>query len=317
MMKKNLKLTQMLVIMSGLMLFAVSCDDDSDSTPDPGELKARIDVSDINFIMDSRAIDGRRIKANQSVSFSDNSSGEPDSYEWIFEGGPASVTDPTANVAWTEEVGQVKVILRIVRSVDNETDADTLNIQVGPVEMLDRVVFGLEDEDSEVDAISKWYSWSPNLGENFHQLEVSDGANNTSQSIKIVLSSDYSEFQLRTNEFNFGNNATLKSNTDYVFSYYIKATNAFTLSESSLLNKDGEPAQDWWTPTWNQSIDVGTNWQKKTFEFNTGDITAIGDSYNGGTANNAGPFFKHFAELPGDNLTIWIDEVSLKEKEQN
>jgi hypothetical protein len=316
-MKKNLKWPNLLIIIAGLMFLTVSCDDEGDPTPDPGTLQARIDVSDINFIIDLQAIDGRRIKANQTVVFSDNSTGEPDLFEWIFEGGPANVTEPTAEVTWTEEVGQVMVILQVSRSIDNESDADTLYIQVGPVEMLDRVVFGLEDADSEVDAISKWYSWSPNLGENIHQLEASDGANGTSQSLKVVLPSDYTEFQLRTNEYNFGNNATLQSFTDYVFSYYIKASDAFTLSESSLLNKDGEPVQDWWTPTWDQNIEVGTTWQKKTFEFNTGDISAIGDSYSDGTANNAGPFFKHFGSLPGDNLTIWIDEISLKEKEQN
>ncbi|MEM9896354.1 MAG: hypothetical protein AAF789_08285, partial [Bacteroidota bacterium] len=62
---------------------------------------------------------------------------------------------------------------------------------------------------------------------------------------------------------------------------------------------------------------VTTSWKKFTYEFTVADLATFADAgYSDGTADNAGPFFKHFGSISGAELDVWIDEISLKEKEQ-
>jgi hypothetical protein len=323
---RKLQLTLFLASVFGIALFTVSCGGDDENDPDIvlGDLKAKIDVSALSFISDANSIDGRRIKAGQSVSFADKSTGNPDSREWLFEGGPSSSTDSVATVSWAEQVGQVRVILKITRSSDEATDADTLDLQVGTLEMLNRLVFGLEDQDSEVDALSKWFSWTPNDGTIAVTLEAADGANGTTQSLKMIASSTYGEFQLRPHENGPEFLVSMESNTSYEYSFYMKGSEAFTLSEATFLNvKNDTPKEGWYTPFWSgddayDDIKVTTNWAKYSFEFTTADLATFNDEgYADGTADNAGPFFKHFASFSGTELAVWIDEISLKEKEQD
>jgi hypothetical protein len=322
-MKTKARLTLLLSIAAIMTLFLAGCGD-SDETPEIqlGELKAKIDVSSISFLTDLNAIDGRRIKANQSVTFTDKSSGSPDFREWTFERGPSTSVDSLATVAWTDLVGQVKVILTVTRSADGETDADTLDLQVGPVEILNRAVFGLEDQESEFDASSKWFFWTPNDGTVSVSLETADGANATAQSLKLTAASNFGEFQLRPHENGAEFLASLASNTTYVFSFYMKASEALTLSEVSLLNvKNDDPKEGWYTPLWTGDAAIAdpkvtTSWTQFSYEFTTADLSTFGDEgYADGKADNAGPFFKHFASISGSELNVWIDEMSLKVKD--
>lgn len=324
MMKTKLYSALLLFLMVSGTFLIVGCSGDDDENPEPplGDLEAEIDISAISFISDTKSIDGRRIKAGQEVTFADNSSGSPDSREWVFQGGPATSADETASVTWTDQVGQVMVILNVSRSSDGSTDADTLELQVGPVEMLNRVVFGMENQDSEIDPISKWFGWTPNDGTIAIALETSDGANGTSQSLKMTAASDYGEFQLRPHENGPEFLVSLESERAYVFSFYMKGSESLTLSEASFLNvKNDSPVEGWYTPFWSgdaaiADITVSTSWQKYSFEFTTADLTTFNDEgYADGTADNAGPFFKHFASFSGSELSVWVDEVSLKEKE--
>lgn len=318
------KLITLIMLISGVFVFLVGCGDDNGEDPKPkDELSAKIDESGISFITDTKSIDARRIKAGQSVTFNDASSGEPDSWEWTFEGGPSSSSEQNATVTWEDAVGQVMVILKVTRSSDEATDSDTLMLQVGPVEMLNRAVFGFEPgENSEVDVMSKWFSWTPNDGTIAVSMESAEGANNTSRSVKIVASSGFGEFQLRPHENGSEYLVSLNSETSYVFSFYIKSNVDFVLSEASVLNvRNDSPVEGWYTPFWSGDaaygdINVSTSWTKHSFEFTTADLSTFGDEgYSDGTADNAGPFFKHFGTVAGDNLTVWIDEISLKEKE--
>ncbi len=83
--------------------FLMGCKDDEPDAP-LANLEASIDVSSISFIDDMGAIDGRRIATGQSVTFSDGSTGEPDGWEWTFEGGPATSTEASPTVSWSEAV---------------------------------------------------------------------------------------------------------------------------------------------------------------------------------------------------------------------
>ncbi len=194
---------------------------------------------------------------------------------------------------------------------------------MGPVEILNRSVFGLEeDQDTGIDGLSSWFSWSPTDGAVSIALEDGDGANGTSRSLKLTANSDFGEFQLRPHENGPAFLATLESNTTYVFSFFMRASEAITLSEVSVLNvRNDDPVEGWNTPLWTgdpaiTDPSVTTEWQQFTYEFTTPDYSTFTDEgYADGTADNAGPFFKHFAAFSGDQLEVWVDEMSLKEKE--
>lgn len=324
---KTMKKTINSLIFGASVLFigfsTIGCGDEGeDPEVDFGNLRARIDVSEIAFLTDLNAIDGRRIKAGQAVSFADNSTGIPDARVWTFEGGPSSSTDSVTNVEWSDAVGQVNIILAVTRSADGATDSDTLQLQVGGVEILNRAVFGLEDQDSEIDAVSKWWSWTPNDGTVSYELDKTDGANGTSQSLKLTAASNYGEFQVRPHENGPEFLASLESRTTYVFSFYMKSSEAMTLSEVSVLNvKNDDPKEGWYTPLWTgdatiEDPKVTTSWNNFAYEFTTEDLTTWADEgYNDGMADNAGPFFKHFGAVTGSELIVWIDEMSLKEKD--
>jgi PKD repeat protein len=318
-MKNYVKVTALLLTVFMIGLFS-SCEKDEDPVLD--ELIAKIDVSGIDFITDLNAIDGRRIKAGQSITLIDGSEGEPDGWEWTFSDGTQTITNQDATVSWSEAIGQVTVTLTVTRAEDGASDSDEIVLQVGPVEMMNRAVYGLEDQEADFNAIDKWFSWTPNDGSVSVSLENSDGANETAQSLKLTAAAGYGEFQLRPHENGPEFLVSLESNTTYVFSFYMKGSEAFTLSEVSILNvKNDEPVEGWYTPLWTgdaaiEDPNVTTSWQRFSYEFTTADLSTFGDAgYADGTADNAGPFFKHFAPITGNELSVWIDEMSLKIKE--
>lgn len=317
-MKMTVKfLPLLLTAFSLVMLF--SCKKDDPETLDT--LDAKINVSGINFITDLNAIDGRRIKAGQSITLADGSKGTPDKWEWKFSDGTQTKTTKDATVSWPDAAGRVTITLTVTRSADGATDTDEVMIQVGPVEILDGAVYGFEPRTNLI-PVDKWYLWTPNDGTVSKSLQTSDGANGTANSLKLTAASNYGEFQLRPHENGKEFLTTLKSNKSYVFSFYMKANQAFTLSEVSVLNvKNDDPKEGWYTPLWTgdaaiEDPSVTTSWKKFSYEFTVADLSTFADvGYADGIANNAGPFFKHFASFAGNELVVWIDEISLKEKE--
>lgn len=321
-MRTHVKAVTLLLSVFGLLTLS-NCGEDEVKKP-LDALKAKIDVSGITFITDLKAIDGRRIKASQSITLADGSEGDPNEWEWTFSDGTVTKITQDANVSWPDAIGQVTVTLTVTRTADGETDSDEVVIQVGPVEMLDRAVFGFEDQEATFDAIDKWFSWTPNDGTVSKVLQTADGANGTSQSIKLTAASNYGEFQLRPHENGQEFLISLKSNTTYVFNFYMKGSQAITLSEVNILNvKNDDPKEGWYTPLWTGDPDiedpsVTTSWKKFTYEFTTADLSTFSDvGYADGTTDNTAPFFKHFASFAGTELSVWIDEMSIKEKEQD
>lgn len=317
MMKALMKFVPLLLAACSILVLS-NCDKDD---PPLDTLEARIDVSGITFITDLTSIDGRRIKAGQSITLADGSEGTPDKWEWKFSDGTPTQTTKNATVSWPDAVGQVTITLTVTRTADGATDTDEVVIQVGPVEIFDRAVYGFEPRANIV-AVDKWYLWTPNDGSVTKALQTSDGANGTSNSIKLTAASNYGEFQLRPHENGREFLASLKSNKTYVFSFYMKASQAFTLSEVSILNvKNDDPKEGWYTPLWTgdpaiADPSVTTSWKKFTYEFTVANLSTFADAgYADGVANNAGPFFKHFGSIAGTELVVWIDEMSLKEKE--
>lgn len=317
-MKMSVKFATLLLTAFSLLILSNCGKDD----PQPLDaLNAKIDVSGITFITDLTAIDGRRIKAGQSITLTDKSTGTPDKWEWKFSDGTPTKTTKDITASWPDAVGRVTITLTVTRTADGATDTDEVVIQVGPVEMLDRAVYGFEPRANLV-AIDKWFLWTPNAGSVTKSLQTSDGANGTSNSIKLTVASNYGEFQLRPHENGPEFLVSLKSNKTYIFSFYMKASQAFTLSEVSILNvKNDDPREGWYTPLWTgdaaiEDPRVTTSWKKFTYEFTTANLSTFADAgYADGVANNTGPFFKHFASFAGTELSVWIDEMSLKEKD--
>lgn len=317
-MKMSAKFLPLLLTVFSLLILS-SCEKEDPIPLD--NVEAKIDVSGITFITDLSSIDGRRIKAGQSIKLADASKGSPDKWEWKFSDGTPTVTTQDATVSWPDAIGQVTITLTVIRTSDGATDTDEVVIQVGPIEILDRAVFGFEPKANLV-AVDKWFLWTPNAGTVSHSLQTSDGANGTTHSLKLTAASNYGEFQLRPHENGQEFLVSLKSNTTYVFSFYMKASQAFTFSEVSILNvKNEDPREGWYTPLWTgdpaiEDPGVTTSWKKFTYEFTVADLSTFADvGYADGVANNAGPFFKHFASFTGAELVVWIDEMSLKEKE--
>jgi len=315
---KTMKFVPLLLTVCSLLIFS-SCEKEDPKPLDT--LKAKIDVSAITFLTDLSAIDGRRIRAGQSITLGDGSTGAPDKWEWKFSDGTASKSTKDATVSWPDAIGQVTITLTVTRTADGATDTDEVMIQVGPVEILDRAVYGFEPRTNLV-PVDKWYLWTPNDGTVSKSLQVSDGANGTTHSIKLTAASNYGELQLRPHENGQEFLASLKSNKTYVFSFYMKANQAFTLSEVSVLNvKNDDPKEGWYTPLWTgdpaiADPGVTTSWKKFSYEFTVADLSTFADvGYSDGVANNTGPFFKHFAAFTGAELVVWIDEISLKEKD--
>jgi PKD repeat protein len=321
-MKINTKITALLVVVLGVISFT-SCGV-NDSEADLEELEAKIDVSSVNFISDLNSIDGRRVKAGQTITLKDGSTGNPDSWEWTFSEGKSATNEQDPTVSWADAVGQVTITLTVTRSSDGSTSTDELILQVGPVEMLNKAVYAFEDQDSDVDPIDKWFYWSPNDGTVSIALETSGGADGSSQAIKLTAVSGFEEFQLRPHENAPEYLVSLESNTSYVFSFYMKASEAITLSEASILNvKNDAPKEGWYTPLWTGDSEIAdpqvtTSWKKFTYEFTTADLSTFADEgYADGTADHTGPFFKHFGTTSESELVVWVDEMSLKEKEEN
>lgn len=314
----TLKFVPLLLTIFSLLMLS-SCEKEEPIELDT--LKAKIDVSGITFVTDLNSIDGRRIKAGQSITLTDGSEGMPDSWTWEFSDGTSTINTKDATISWQEAVGQVTITLTVTRAADGTTDTDEVVIQVGPVEKLDRAVFGFEPRANLVPT-DKWFLWTPNDGTVSMALQTSDGANGTTNSLKLTSASNYGEFQLRPHENGQEFLVSLESNTTYVFSFYMKANEAFTLSEVSVLNvKNDDPKEGWYTPLWTgdsaiEDPSVTTSWKKFTYEFTTADLSTFADvGYSDGTADNTGPFFKHFASFAGSELVVWIDEISLKEKD--
>jgi hypothetical protein len=317
-MKSFMKFVPLLLTLFSVLILS-NCD--KEELAPLATLNAKIDVSGISFVTDLSSIDGRRIKAGESIALADGSEGAPDVWEWTFSDGTPTKTTENITASWPDPVGQVTIKLTITRTADGATDTDEVVIQVGPVEIMDRGVYGFEPRANLV-PVDKWYLWTPNDGTVTKSLQTNDGANGTSHSIKLTAASNYGEFQLRTHENAPEFLVSLKSNTTYIFSFYMKGNQAFTLSEVSVLNvKNDDPKEGWYTPLWTgdsaiEPPSVTTSWKKFTYEFTTADISTFADvGYADGIANNTGPFFKHFGSITGSDLVVWIDEISLKEKD--
>jgi PKD repeat protein len=251
--------------------------------------------------------------ANSSITFTDNSTGVT-SRKWTFPlGNPATSDAAEVNVTFPHS-GPVIATLEITFN-DGTTETKDFPLQIGN-ELYSRQIFGFEDPSKLADigttSGATWKTWDSSGGTDNIQVELDNtqGANGTSNSVKVSINTANVEYQLFTKENGADLfNARLESNKTYTFSFYIKGTLS-SINASEVTNQhvvDGETIQAWKNFAWISPTYVSEDWVKISQEFETGDLSEV---YSEGAALNAYPQFKFVSEETG---VIYIDEVSIQE----
>ena len=246
-----------------------------------------------------------QVNVGNPITFTDNSNSVA-SRIWTFPGGtPSTSTDEEVSVTFSQE-GPVLCTLEVT-FLNGITDTVTINIQVG-TEQYVRSVFGFENMDLAMDVWQAWVSNGSNAMEFSVENSSSGGALGTDGYVKISINSPNVESQLFTKGKIGFPNAILESNKTYEFSFWIKSDVFTQVTAAELTNESDE--QSWHNFAWYSPIrEVTTEWSFKTITFQTGDLTQL---YSEGKAKNAWTQFKFIQPGLG---TIYIDEISLKERE--
>ena len=100
------------IFLFGLLVQLISCSSDEDPAPAPTPVQVNADFT----------VNATSIEAGEILSFSDQSTGNPVSWTWTFDGGnPATSTDQNPTVQYPSE-GTYDVILSVNNSNTNDTE---------------------------------------------------------------------------------------------------------------------------------------------------------------------------------------------------
>lgn len=280
--------TKILTFICGISFLFVGCGGD-DSAP----------LSEMIFDPD---VSANKVDTNAPITFTDYSTGVT-SRLWTFPGGnPATSTAEEVDVTFSEE-GPITCKVEVTFQ-DGFTETKDLVIQVGN-ELYGRGIFGFEDTATATEAWKYWVSDGSNAIT--FSIDKTQGANGTSSCAKIEVTKPGVEIQLYTKGNSKPYNAILKSNTKYIFSYWIKSPTLTSLMASEVSNQSDSQKVfknfAWWSP-----VPAITNgWEQKIIEIPAQDIAT---TYSEGQANNA---YTQFKFMPPTAGTYYIDEVSIKE----
>lgn len=178
-----------LLIFDILLLLILGCSDNNE-TPAPKL------IADFNSNVTS-------IKQGESVSFTDNSKGEIDNYEWTFEGGIPTISKEQNPVITYKDDGKFSVTLKIVNKFTMDTEVKTDFISVEAVEI--NALFS-SDETS---------------------IRPSESIAFTNESIGEDLAFEWT-FEGGTPASSTEQNPVIKYNEEGVFSVNLKIVNEFT-----------------------------------------------------------------------------------------
>lgn len=263
-------------------------------------------------------VSSKTINAGGSVAFTDKSEGVT-SRVWTFPGGsPATSTDAEVNVTFANE-GPVVCTLKDNFN-DGTSQTQEVKIQVG-TELLARYHAGFEGDS----CLRIWSYWCPSKVDSAAydiSIDKTQGANNSSKCLKIVVKSTGHEIQFFSvpkngvvNDFSLN----IDPNTAYTFSYWVKSNDFVGYVDNT--NNDGTFAHDvvnksaddpvqsnrqiWGDYAWG-NMAVTSTWSKVSQDFGPKNL------YNGAVTKNAYAFFKL---IPTKTGTLYIDEVSIKPKQ--
>jgi PKD repeat protein len=154
-----------------------------------------------------------RIKVGESVTFTDNSIGEPTSWSWEFEGGtPATSTEQNPTVQFNVN-NPSTIKLTITRAEDGSSSEVEKVIQVGPPELC-------LNGDFETGAVVDWQTWN---GSPFPYTVEAGGANGTNYTSVVNFEGVWGWGQIISRDFP-NNKIALENGKDYILSMYVKAT---------------------------------------------------------------------------------------------
>lgn len=248
-------------------------------------------------------VNSNKTELGQPIVFTDYSSGVA-SRVWNFPAGnPATSTDKEVIVSFSQE-GPITCNI-VATYPQGFTESKEINIQVGN-ELYARGIFGFEDAEKSLEA---WKYWVSNGSEAVKfSIDKTQGANGTSSCAKIEVVNPGVEIQLYTKGNAKPINAVLKSNTAYLFSFWIKSETLTSLMAAEVSNQSEAQKNfknyAWWSPV----PKITPKWEQKFIEIAAQDIAKTYP--NEGQAMNAFTQFKFMPTTPG---IYYIDEVSIKE----
>lgn len=239
----------------------------------------------------------------QPIVFTDYSDGVA-SRIWTFPfGSPTTSTDKEVIVSFSQEG---PITCNIVATYNQGfTESKDISIQVGD-ELYARGIFGFEDTAAATEA---WKYWVSNGSDAIKfSIDKTQGANGTSSCARIEITQPGVEIQLYTKGNAKPYNAVLKSNTAYIFSFWIKSETLTSLMAAEVSNQS-DAQKDfknyaWWSPV----PEITDKWEQKFIEIPAQDIAGTYPAER--LAMNAYTQFKFSPQTAG---VYYIDEVSIKE----
>ncbi len=269
----------------GVTLFSCSSDNDDDPQ-EPMVFSATVSATQVDVGAD--------------VTFTDNSTGVK-SRIWTFPSGSIeSSADQVVHVRFSF-AGPATCNL-VVTFNDDTTESKEFTIRIGN-ELYRRSIFGFEDDEA---ALGFWTVWNSSGNDDIvTSIDKTQGANGTSNCLKITVNNTGNESQIFTKGNELPYNATLESNKSYVFSFWVKSDNITYLDGAEISNESS--TQTWYNFVWASPVPVTNTWTKVEYTFETGDIS---DIYTEKYATNA---YAQFKIIPTQTGVVYIDEVSISE----
>jgi len=236
-----------------------------------------------------------RILVGETVTFTDNSIGEPTSWSWEFEGGtPATSTDQNPTVQFDIN-NPTTIKLTVTRALDGSSSEVEKVIQVGPPELTLNGSF----EDG---LITDYQTWN---GSGF-PLEIgTPGANGTN----YCASFDYNNWggaELMSRDKPVERMIAVENGQSYTVSMYIKADTAGVLKIGWFQLGNVNPGEGYKSSWGTNGQILNTEWQKVEF------VTTI-PTDNGDWLNAYHSFW--FTKVDGGatvNTKVYVDELSIK-----
>lgn len=243
-----------------------------------------------------------RIKVGETVTFTDNSVGEPTSWSWEFDNGtPGTSAEENPTVQFNVNK-PAKIKLKITRAEDGSSSEVEKIIQVGPPELC-------LNGDFETGAVVDWQTWN---GSPFPYTAEAGGANGTNYTSVVNFEGVWGWAQIISRDFP-NNKIALENGKDYIVSMYVKASAPIRLDVLRGVNHlpEWSPALAGGTPEdYSEYYDISgtplpvnitTNWTKVSIQIRIPD--------DGKTRTN---FFPDIILGGGNNSKVYIDEISVK-----
>lgn len=237
-----------------------------------------------------------KIKVGESITFTDNTVGEPTSWSWEFEGGTPSTSNEQNPTVQFNTNNPTTIKLTVTRAEDGSTSEVENVVQVGPPELCYNGSF----EDG---LITDFQTWN---GSGFPLVIGAPGANGTDYCAYF----DYNNWggaELMSRDKPAERMIAVENGKSYTVSMYIKAGAAGVI-KMGWFQLGNNPLSPWdYSSVWGTNGQVlTTEWQKIEFVANIPDDGKV-------RGNNYHSYW--LTKVDGGatvNTKVYIDELSIK-----